>query len=423
MHNPAGFVLLTDQQYIQLFLDTFKTPKDITYSKLNEYFGHKIEKEDGKIKKVLPPLFFTSDEFILKKGTLPNVKSDIQTSIGLYIFNLFCTSYIFPENTVEYFNPKDGITPDNMEKLMGSIVDFLIENKITGEHFAKFQTNAAWLGYKGTIWSPGQSFEFAKINPEVAKAKPKLLEEWHKVVDNGADPVTTYIKMVEQPLMKIAKESLKNNEAWPIYARGGKPKFGNVYKNCTLSMGPVYDPITGSYKIADSSFMEGIDNNLVPTFANIQIEAAYSRAVATQDGGAKTKQIFAAFQSVKLDPKRGSDCGSTRYISKKITKKNFNKIYLRYFLDDGKLVKLTKENFPKYEGKTVMMRSPLFCRNNDYCNMCAGDYFYELGLENIGNSATRLSSTLMNKALKAMHDISVNADLIDPFGYMEIIKK
>ena len=423
MHNPAGFVLLTDQQYIQLFLDTFKTPKDITYNKLNEYFGHKIEKEDGKIKKVLPPLFFTTDEFILKKGTLPNVKSDIQTSIGLYIFNLFCTSYIFPENTVEYFNPKDGITPNNMEKLMGSIVDFLIENKITGEHFAKFQTNTAWLGYKGTIWSPGQSFEFAKINPEVAKAKPKLLEEWHKVVDNGADPVTTYIKMVEEPLKKIAKDSLKNNEAWPIYARGGKPKFGNVYKNCTLSMGPVYDPITGSYKIADSSFMEGIDNNLVPTFANIQIEAAYSRAVATQDGGAKTKQIFAAFQSVKLDPKRGSDCGSTRYIPKKITKKNFNKIYLRYFLDDGKLVKLTKENFPKYEGKTVMMRSPLFCRNNDYCNICAGDYFYELGLENIGNSATRLSSTLMNKALKAMHDISVNADLIDPFGYMEIIKK
>ena len=423
MHNPAGFVLLTDQQYIQLFLDTFKTPKDITYSKLNEYFGHKLEKENGKIKKVLPPLFFTSDEFILKKGTLPNVKSDIQTSIGLYIFNLFCTSYIFPENTVEYFNPKDGITPDNMEKLMGTIVDFLIENKITGEHFAKFQTNTAWLGYKGTIWNPGQSFEFAKINPEVAKAKPKLLEEWHKVVDNGADPVTTYIKMVEQPLMKIAKESLKNNEAWPIYARGGKPKFGNVYKNCTLSMGPVYDPITGSYKIADSSFMEGIDNNLVPTFANIQIEAAYSRAVATQDGGAKTKQIFAAFQSVKLDPKRGSDCGSTRYIPKKITKKNFDKIYLRYFLDDGKLIKLTKENFPKYEGKTVMMRSPLFCRNNDYCNICAGDYFYELGLENIGNSATRLSSTLMNKALKAMHDISVNADLIDPFGYMEIIKK
>ena len=424
MHNPAGFVLLTDQQYIQLLLDTFKTPKDVTYKKLNEFFGHKIEKENSAIKKVMPPLFFTSDEFILKKDTLPNVKKDIQTSVGLYIFNLFCTSYIFPENTIEYFNPKEGLTPDNMDKLMGSIIDNIMENKITGNQFAKFQTNTAWLGYKGTLWNPGQSLEFAKVNPEVAKAKPKLLEEWRKAVESGEEPVATYIKMVERPLMEIAKNSLKNDEAWPIYARGGKPKFGNVYKNCTLSMGPVYDPVTGSYKIADSSFMEGIDNNLVPTFANIQIDAAYNRAVATQDGGAKTKQIFAAFQSVKLNPKRGSDCGTKRYLLKKITKKNFNKIYLRYFKDeDGKLVKLTKENFSKYEGKTLMMRSPLFCEGKDYCNICAGDYFYELGLENIGNASTRLSSTLMNKALKSMHDISVTADYIDPCKYMEIIKK
>lgn len=423
MHNPAGFVLLTDEKYIQYFLDTFKSDEDITYKKLNEFFGHKMDRENGKIKKIYPPVFFTSDEFILKKGTLENVKKDIQTSIGLYIFNLFCLNSIFKDR-IDYFNPEEGLNPNNVEKIVQIIVDMIIENKANGEEFAQFQNRFNFLGYKGTLWTPGQSFEFAKINPEVAKNKPILMKKWKEAVAEGADPVSSYVLMVEKPLLKIAKESLKGNQSWPIYARGGKPKFGNMYKNCTVSMGPVYDPITGGYKIADNSFMEGIDNNMVPTFANIQIDAAYNRAVATQDGGAKTKQIFSAFQSVKLNPKRGHDCGSKRYIVKKITSKNLSKNYLRYILDEksGKLVKLTKENIKDYEGKYVKMRTPTFCLDPDYCNICAGDYFYELGLENIGNAATRLSSTLMNKNLKQMHDVSVDADHIDPIKWMEVIK-
>ena len=35
MHNPAGFVLLTDEKYIQYFLDTFKSDEDIKF-KINQ---------------------------------------------------------------------------------------------------------------------------------------------------------------------------------------------------------------------------------------------------------------------------------------------------------------------------------------------------------------------------------------------------
>lgn len=424
MQNPAGFVLLTDQVYIQDLLDNFKTKEDVTAQKLQEFFGHRIIKTgENTFGHVDPPLYFTSDEFILKKGTLESVKSDVQTSIGLYLFNLYVLNSVYKDR-VSYYNPADGLTPGNVDKLQQEIIDMMVENKATGEEFAQFQSNFEWLGYRGTIWNAGQSFEFAKVNPDVAKAKPELLKKWKEEVAKGKDPVTTYVLMVEQPLLKIAKESLKKSDAWPIYARGGKPKFGNVYKNCTVSMGPVYDPITGTYKIAENSFMEGIDNTMVPTFANIQVDAAYNRAVNTQDGGAKTKQIFAAMQTVKLNPHKNSDCGSKRYLLKKITKSEFKSIYLRYIVDPetNKLVKLTKENFSKYEGKTVKMRTPLYCMSENYCNVCAGDYFYELGLKNIGNATTRLSSSLMNKALKSFHDVSVNADYIDPFKYMETIK-
>lgn len=424
MHNPTGFVLLTDQEYIQSLLNTFKTYEDVTMQKLQEYFGHRITKTgENTIGRVDPPVYFTTDEFILKKGTLESVKSDIQTSIGLYIFNLYVLNSVFKDR-LNYYNPEDGLTKKNVEKLLQIVVDLLIDNKITGEEFGTFQTRFEWLGYRGTIWTPGQSFEFAKVNPDVAKAKPELLRKWKEEVAAGKDPVSTYVIMVEQPLLKIAENSLKNNESWPIYARGGKPQFGNMYKNCTVTMGPVFDPITGTYKIAEHSFMEGIDNTLLPLFANIQIDASYNRAVATQDGGAKTKQIFAAMQSVSLNPNRKSDCGSTMYLTKKIDKKNVSSIYLRYILDPetNELVRIDADNISKYDGKYVKMRSPLFCCGEKYCNVCAGDYFYNLGLVNIGNATTRLSTKIMNSNLKAMHNISVKADLISPFKYMKVVK-
>ena len=60
MHNPAGFVLLTDEKYIQYFLDTFKSDEDITYKKLNEFFFFIIDRENGKIKKIYTPIFLIS---------------------------------------------------------------------------------------------------------------------------------------------------------------------------------------------------------------------------------------------------------------------------------------------------------------------------------------------------------------------------
>ena len=426
MKNPTGYVLLTDENYINELLAAFKTDDDFTVQKLTEYFSPVMKKgkntNEFSFDGIELPRYFTSDEFVLKEGALPNVKEDTLTSVGVYLFNVFAISNVFG-NRIPYYNPKDGLTPDNIEKLQQMIIDAILSQNASGEEFAKFQTKAVWLGYRGSLWNAGQSYEFAKVNPKVSAAKPKILAEWRKAVEEGADPVSSYAIMVEKKLLAIAKEDLKKSDAWPIYARGGKPKFGNVYKNCTISMGPVFDPVTGTYKIASNSFMDGIEKEYIPTFANIQVDAAYNRGVATQDGGAKTKLIFAALQSVTLNPEKLHDCGSRKYVLKTITKKNLSKNLLRFIVDPEtkKLVKLTQENFPKFEGKTVKMRSPLYCKDPEYCNICAGDYFYELGLTNIGNSAIRISSTLMNKALKAMHDISVKADYVDPLKYMTIV--
>ncbi|HQL11625.1 MAG TPA: hypothetical protein PK507_01265 [bacterium] len=419
MHNPVGFVLLTDEKYIEEFLSIFKTDKDVNVKNIQYAFSHTIEREGNKIIKTNPPRFYTTDEFILKKGTLPNVEEDIQTCFGLYLFNLFAIASVFGER-IRYYNPSEGMTPGNIEHIQQVIVNKITENEITPKEFGQFQDRVYFLSYKGTLFTPGQSFEFVKVNKKVKEAKGKLIKAWKAAVEAGSDPTTSYITMVEKPLLAIAKEDLKGDPAWPIYGRGGKPKFGNVYKNCTVTMGPVYDPITGEFKVAENSFMEGVNNEDVPTFANIQISAAYARGIATQDGGSKTKQIFSAMQSVVLNKTRGSNCGSTRYIKKLITSKNLKANLSRYIVDEEnkKIIKLSYKNASQFVGKVVKMRTNLFCRDEDFCNVCAGDYFYDIGVHNIGNTSTKSSSTMMNKSLKAMHDVSMDVVTINPFDYI-----
>lgn len=419
MHNPSGFTLLTDEKYINDFLELFKTDKDVTSKNLQYAFSNQSTKDEktGKIK-ISRPRYYTTDEFVLKKGILPNVKVDIQTTLGLYIYNLFCISSVFGD-LIDYVNPKIGINTDETKKIMKKLVDLVLLEKISGKDFAKFQDRVSFLGYKGTLFTPGQSFEFVKVNPAVAKAKPILIKKWKEAVENGADPTLSYIMMVEKPLLDIAKENLKNNEAWPIYARGGKPQFGNMYKNCSVSVGPVYNPTTGTYSIAENSLMDGVPNESIPLFANIQISAAYSRAVGTQDGGGKTKLLFSGLQSTILG-ERGSNCGSKRYIEKVITESNIRTNVFRYIVDEEekKIVKLTMDNYKKYLNKKVKMRSPLFCIGENFCNVCAGDYFYRMNIQNVGNTSTRATSTMMNKSLKAMHDVSLNVAKVDIFKYI-----
>ena len=76
------------------------------------------------------------------------------------------------------------------------------------------------------------------------------------------------------------------------------------------------------------------------------------------------------------------------------------------------------DNYKKYLNKRGKMRSPLFCIGENFCNVCAGDYFYRMNIQNVGNTSTRATSTMMNKSLKAMHDISLDVAKVDIFKYI-----
>jgi hypothetical protein len=415
------YKFITDQEYINNFLTTFAKPEDITPNALQNMFSSnpKWDNNHKKILGVTPPKYYTSDEFILKANTLANQPEEIQTTFGLYLFNLLVIVGAFG-HIIPYIN--NGISDNALKDLQQSLSNLLIADKITVDQYIQFEDNFMFLGYKATLWAPGMSYDFIRQNPVIEAEKKRLIKIYEAAVAQGADPIVTYVDNVETPLIKLAKEVLQDDPQWPYYERGGKPEFGNVFKETVIGLGPVFDPVTGKYTIIQESLSEGVPKEKLDVFANILISSSYARAVGTQDGGAKTKLIFSAMQSIKAtqNGKRGTDCHTKRYIVKKITKDNVKANLYNFIIDDSKkqLIRLTYDNAKDYIGKTVKMRSVLFCEDEDYCNMCLGDYFYELGIKNIGNTATKISSKLMNMSLKAMHNAVVTTVKIDPFKYI-----
>lgn len=103
----------------------------------------------------------------------------------------------------------------------------------------------------------------------------------------------------------------------------------------------------------------------------------------------------------------GSDCGTKRTTTVEFSKDNMSEFVDRYIKEGNKLVLLDRDTAPKYFGKTVQMRSPMYCKSQKICNKCAGEFYYKLKVRNIGLLANTISSMLLNASLKAFHDMSL----------------
>lgn len=88
------------------------------------------------------------------------------------------------------------------------------------------------------------------------------------------------------------------------------------------------------------------------------------------------KKLSAVGQTISQGEK-DSDCGTKKVLELEVTNHNSDLILYRYIIERGRKVLLTKENIDNYIGKTVKMRSPMYCTNDKICNICAGELYGE----------------------------------------------
>lgn len=114
---------------------------------------------------------------------------------------------------------------------------------------------------------------------------------------------------------------------------------------------------------------------------------------------------------------KDSDCGTIRTIEVELTAKNIKDFTYRYVKQGNSYVVITPDNQKNFVGKTVHMRSPMYCigvgKEKCLCNKCAGDFFYKLGKQNIGLVTGKMAGQLSNLNLQKFHDNVVKMVTLD----------
>ena len=390
---------------IKVFLLKLK-PQDITKRFVDEWFSHTY---DTKAQKVIAPKISFQEEFILKKGEYVNTE-DVKTNAGQFIINK-CLYERTPRIQAVVGYVAQPFNKDTVLSIESKMSKASTEGKILPEDWAVYLNCIQWFGNTlNTNVSCSFTPSTTKVLPEVQRAREKLYKENAEALAKG-DMVTAL--KIEKELLAIAKDSLKDNVGMTIYDSQCKPKFGNQYKNTFVTRGPIWMPHKEEFEIGKTAFIDGLQKEDIPQYGTSVTNGAYAKACTTAIAGYVVKKLFSTYQGVILD-ERGTDCHTKGYRIVTIDKSNADKLKNRYIIEGTKLVQLTGDVMPKYIGKTVKMRSPLYCLGDKLCNKCAGEAFYIQGIKNIGLTASSIGSCFLNLLMKAFHDSTTKLITIKP---------
>lgn len=390
-----------DKKYL-LTLET----KNINFALLLSLFservtrtGSSLKKQEGRMK--------SSDEFTLAPGEYFN-QGKILTNAGLFIYNKLIIEEKFQKIT-GYIN--DPINSSVLNKIEDKLSKALLNDKITVADFVQYLNRIQWLAMKlHAVICGSFTMKTLKPDPKVIAERNRLLKANRADIDAG-DVIT--VAKIEKTLLDMADKELGDDHGLDLYRSGARGSFGNNFKNISVMKGPIFNPSTGKYDIIENSLMEGIKKKDLPVLANAIITGAYPKAIGTATSGYFSKQIIAALQAVVLD-KVGSDCGTKAYLDIIIPEKSSNDFLYRYIIEGTKYVLLDDDNISKYAGQRVKMRSPMYCINKNLCRICAGAMYDKLEINNIGLTAARVSSTMLNLSMKKFHISTVQITEIKP---------
>ena len=313
----------------------------------------------------------------------------------------------------------DIVTKKVFNKLYKKLGYLLLEGKIEREEFKRFaMTTQLTMPYVQFL-SPSFTDKMLLSSTYMNKRKAALIKE-NKAAFDAVDLKT--IDAVSNELLKESKEYLKDDPSLDIFNSGGGGDYTNHYKNTYIMKGTVRDG-DGSYKVITSNQIDGVSEKEYATLANSLAEGPFNRSKKTEEGGYYEKMLLYSMQHLRLlEP--GSDCGTKRYITVTLTDSNIGDYMYNYFIGpNGKLTEITSENMDSLIGKTVKLRFSSMCeaKNGCFCNMCAGNLWYRLGVSsNVGILTPTIASKLKNLLMKSFHNSQValtDMNVMEVFGF------
>lgn len=335
-------------------------------------------------------------------------KKPFLTTIGIWVFNK-----VFIEK--DFFDIFGYINKTIDKKILGNINKKLsyavIEDKITLDQLKRYIMKTQKFQPYSNILSCSYTDNLLLSTEKIKAKKMELTKKYAEGIKNN-DPKT--VTSMEKELIEYARDLLKDDPAIDMYESGAKSKFGNNFKNMFISRGIIKHPDpTKGYETVLSSYLDGIKKDEYSAMARSLAAGPFSRGKRTSIGGYWEKLFLSGFQHVMLLPE-GSDCHTNRTLEVFLDKDMAEMMMYSYIVDGNKLVELTSDNIDLYLNKKVKFRFASLCESKDgICHKCIGNFFYRIGIKNIGVATPQLASKLKLIAMKAFHDSQVNLHDID----------
>ena len=376
------------------------TPEDITYELGMQLFADHVKKVDGKVVEE-KSRFEPTDYFNLKAGEYFN-KTDIETTVGSFIFNKFIIEPRFSK-FIDYVNYE--ITDGGLGKLEGDLSQLLLTDTITTDDFADYLNRIQWLGME--FHEPlAASFTMRGLKPldSVVKRREELIKENQEALDKGD---ITVMSKIEKELVQMAEKEIGDDPSMDLYYSGARGSISNNYKQLSIVKGPVFNKTIGKYQFIQNSFFEGLRKEDIAAAATNVINGQYPKSCGTAVSGYKAKQVSSLGQAVVLR-KDVPDCHTKGYIEIVIPSSMKSKFLYRYIIDGDKLVMLDNDNIDKYVGKKVKLRSIMYCAcDSGVCLTCAGRLYEKLQIDGIGLTTSTLTGALLNLKMKSLNYVAI----------------
>lgn len=271
-----------------------------------------------------------------------------------------------------------------------------IKEKYSPEILAETLDKIKEIGFKySTMFGPSLSLKSFEVK-DSAKIRDKIYEDG------------TILDQVRKLTSKETIDYLKENFNYSYLIESGARGSWQQTAQIIFSRGYVSD-FNGQIKETPikHSLLEGLTQKEFFNSTYGCRKGLLDVALNTGTSGYLSRKLLFTGSNLELS-KDLDDCGTKDYLDVYVSDDKKSKMLLeRYYLNEenNELEKITKDNRKSLIGKTIKLRSPILCINQQICHKCYGDLWKYIHTRFIGFIAAQsLGETNTQLILRTFHD-------------------
>lgn len=387
----------------------------------NKYY--KVEKKkyyvkmDGKLEELKDitterPIFVIDDEITLFHADMSCIKDKVDTTCGEAMYNYIIIEYPC-KGKIPYFNDENT----TIKKIESVVKEYLKTDKITTQEFLEVVDSITFLKSFARLITVSTTHKSITPPEGIEKFKKELVVSYNKKYGSKwmEDELIT-VRYINE-LKEFDNSYMKDDPTDGILVSGKVKDNSRAKMFLTFGLESGFKCIGEEIDFVDESLTEGFpkDEKKLAAIFNSNRAGSFSRGAETVNGGVLAKIMTRATNNMTIIQ---DDCKSTKYKKIYVDKDVASVLENRYIkTTQGEIL---IEDPSKYIGKTIEIRSPMYCdyHGKSICSVCAGK---QVGtFENaplilaIGQAGTILNTSMkkMHDNQKKLHKIDINDILI-----------